>query len=71
MEQANLARLKNCMRRGMRGEQLKIGFFGGSITQGSSASSAEETLQTVNDACEKITDDLIQAVENKQNIIIV
>ncbi len=43
MEQANLARLKNCMRRGMRGEQLKIGFFGGSITQGSSASSAENT----------------------------
>lgn len=38
MERVNLARLKECMRRAMRGELLKIGFLGGSITQGSNAS---------------------------------
>lgn len=29
----NLARLKRCMRRASRGEELTLGFFGGSITQ--------------------------------------
>lgn len=38
MAQINLARLKNCMRRAQRGEELTIGFFGGSITQGCAAS---------------------------------
>lgn len=33
MESFNLARLKNCMRRASRGEELTLGFFGGSITQ--------------------------------------
>lgn len=34
----NLSRLKNCMRRAEQGEPLTLGFFGGSITQGSLAS---------------------------------
>lgn len=38
MQQSNNERLKNCMRRAQRGEKLTIGFFGGSITQGSAAS---------------------------------
>lgn len=38
MEQINLARLKHCMRRAERGEELTLGFFGGSITQDSLAS---------------------------------
>lgn len=33
----NLIRLKKCMQRARRGEDLTIGFLGGSITQGSSA----------------------------------
>ena len=37
MGKINLSRLKNCMVRAERGEELKIGFFGGSITQGSLA----------------------------------
>lgn len=38
MYQPNLARLKACMRRAVAGEELTIGFFGGSITQGCVAS---------------------------------
>ena len=38
MEQINLARLKHCMCRAEQGEELTLGFFGGSITQGSLAS---------------------------------
>ena len=37
MGKINLSRLKNCMVRAEKGEELKIGFFGGSITQGSLA----------------------------------
>ena len=37
MERANHARLKKCMRRAQAGEELTIGFFGGSITQDSLA----------------------------------
>ena len=37
----NLARLKNCMLRAENGEELTIGFLGGSITQGSLAKKAE------------------------------
>ncbi len=37
----NLERLKNCMRRAQAGERLKIGFIGGSITQGSLATDAK------------------------------
>ena len=33
MAQINFARLKHCMRRAQQGEELTIGFFGGSITQ--------------------------------------
>lgn len=33
-----LARLKRCMHRAQRGEELTLGFFGGSITQGCAAS---------------------------------
>lgn len=36
--QPNLERLKACMRRAAQGDELTIGFFGGSITQGSLAS---------------------------------
>ena len=42
MAQTNLARLKNCMRRAQEGEELTIGFFGGSITQGCAASVHEK-----------------------------
>ncbi len=38
MAQINLSRLKNCMCRARRGEELTIGFFGGSITQDCAAS---------------------------------
>lgn len=38
MAAIHLARLKNCMRRARRGEELTIGFFGGSITQDCAAS---------------------------------
>lgn len=38
MYRPDLTRLKNCMRRALRGEELTIGFLGGSITQGSLAS---------------------------------
>ena len=41
MEQANLARWKNCMKRAKQGERLAIGFLGGSITQGSLATKPE------------------------------
>lgn len=34
MGQVDLTRLKNCMCRAEKGEELTIGFFGGSITQG-------------------------------------
>lgn len=37
MGKINLSRLKNCMVRAEKGEELTIGFFGGSITQGSLA----------------------------------
>ena len=39
----NLERLKNCMRRASQGEELTLGFFGGSITQGSLATKPELT----------------------------
>lgn len=38
MDKADLTRLKSCMQRAARGEELTIGFFGGSITQGCLAS---------------------------------
>lgn len=41
MKQVDLTRLKNCMRRAMKGEKLTIGFFGGSITQGCLATEHE------------------------------
>ncbi len=41
VNRGNLYRLKTCIRRAMKGETLRIGFFGGSITQGSLASSEE------------------------------
>lgn len=40
---ANYSRLKNCLRRAAAGEELTLGFFGGSITQGSLASAPENT----------------------------
>lgn len=43
MYQVNLERLKECMRRAEIGDVLTIGFFGGSITQGSLASKQENT----------------------------
>lgn len=43
MEPGNLARLKDCLRRAQRGEELTIGFFGGSITQGCAASAHERS----------------------------
>lgn len=42
MRKANLARLKNCMKKADRGEGLTIGFLGGSITQGSLATEPEK-----------------------------
>lgn len=41
MEKVNLARLKDCMLRAEKGEELTIGFLGGSITQGSLAAKPE------------------------------
>lgn len=38
-----MARLKSCMRRAENGEELTIGFFGGSITQGCAASVHENS----------------------------
>lgn len=43
MEQINLARLKKCMCKAQAGEELTIGFLGGSITQGSLASEYKNT----------------------------
>ncbi len=43
MEQVNLARLKKCMCKAQAGEELTIGFLGGSITQGSLASETKNT----------------------------
>lgn len=43
MQRVNLARLKNCMRRAEKGEELTIGFFGGSITQGCAATVHEKS----------------------------
>lgn len=39
----NMARLKNCMKRAEEGQELTIGFLGGSITQGSLATEHENT----------------------------
>lgn len=41
MGEINLARLKGCMLRAKRGEELTIGFLGGSITQGSLSTKPE------------------------------
>lgn len=41
MGKINLARLKNCMLRAEKGEELTIGFLGGSITQGSLSTKPE------------------------------
>lgn len=43
MEQINLSRLKKLMKRAEAGEELTIGFLGGSITQGSLASDHRNT----------------------------
>lgn len=43
MQRANLSRLKNCMRRAEKGEELTIGFFGGSITQDCAATVHENS----------------------------
>lgn len=43
MYQPNLARWKSCMRRAESGEELTIGFLGGSITQGSLATKHTNT----------------------------
>ena len=43
MKKMNLSRLKSCMERAARGEELTIGFLGGSITQGSLATEHENT----------------------------
>ena len=43
MKDVNLKRLKNCMKRAGAGEELTIGFLGGSITQGSLATTMENT----------------------------
>jgi len=43
MEQVNLSRLKKCMCKAQAGEELTIGFLGGSITQGSLASEDKNT----------------------------
>lgn len=43
MKKWNLARLKNCMLRAENGEEITIGFLGGSITQGSLASKQENS----------------------------
>ena len=41
MGKINLSRLKNCMLRAGKGEELTIGFLGGSITQGSLSTKSE------------------------------
>lgn len=43
MYQPNLARLKRCMQRAEMGDEITIGFLGGSITQGSLATKHENT----------------------------
>lgn len=43
MGKINLSRLKNCMVRAEKGEELTIGFLGGSITQGSLATEHKNT----------------------------
>lgn len=43
MYQPDLTRLKSCMQRAMQGEELVIGFLGGSITQGSLATEHKNT----------------------------
>lgn len=43
MYRPDLTRLKNCMRRAVRGGEITIGFLGGSITQGSLASKEQNT----------------------------
>lgn len=42
MSSANFSRLKTLFRRAVRGEELTLGFFGGSITQGSLATAPED-----------------------------
>ncbi|MCM1174606.1 MAG: SGNH/GDSL hydrolase family protein [Blautia sp.] len=43
MYQPDLTRLKNCMRKALRGDEMTIGFLGGSVTQGSLASKERNT----------------------------
>lgn len=43
MYRPDLTRFENCMRRAERGEEMTIGFLGGSITQGSLASKEQNT----------------------------
>lgn len=43
MERSNWARLKECMKKAEEGKELTIGFLGGSITQGSLATTPENT----------------------------
>ena len=43
MEKYDFTRLKNCMKRALNGEAITVGFFGGSITQGSLATKHELT----------------------------
>lgn len=43
MKQVNLSRLKRCINRATKKEELTIGFLGGSITQGSLATKEENT----------------------------
>ena len=43
MEQYDLSRMRQCMERAVNGEELTIGFLGGSITQGSLATEPENT----------------------------
>ncbi len=51
MKQVDLTRLKNCMRRAMKGEKLTIGFFGGSITQGCLATEHERAYSWGGKGC--------------------
>lgn len=43
MERSNWARLKECIKKAEEGKELTIGFLGGSITQGSLATTPENT----------------------------
>lgn len=43
MKDVSLKRLKDCMKRAEEGEELTIGFLGGSITQGNLATTMENT----------------------------